>query len=91
LKIIQAHSFARAVKKMHPNQKQALDDAIRLLVKNPGTGSLKKGDLAHLRVYKYKISGQQYLLGYHYDAEEQLIALVAIGPHENFYRKIKWK
>ncbi len=73
---------------MHLNQKQALDDAVRLVMKNPEAGTLKKGDLAHLRVYKYKTSGQQYLLGYSYDTEHQIIALVAIGPHENFYRDI---
>jgi len=59
---------------MHPNQKRALDDAVQLIVKNPGTGSLKKGALADLRVNKYKLSGQQYLLGYSYNAKEQVIA-----------------
>ena len=89
MKIIQANSFKRAVKKMHPNQKQALDKAVRALMRNPEAGSLKKGDLANLRVYKYKASAQQYLLGYSYDAEDQVIALVATSPHENFYRDIK--
>lgn len=89
MKIIQAASFARAVKKMHPNQKQALDKAVKAILKSPEAGGFKKGDLAWLRVYKYQASGQQYLLGYSYDAEGQVIALVAIGPHENFYRDIK--
>jgi len=89
LKIVQAASFKRVVKKMHPNQKQALDKAVKAILTNPEAGSLKKGDLAGLRVYKYRFSGQQYLLGYSYDAEGQVIALVAIGPHENFYRDIK--
>ncbi|MDQ7010955.1 MAG: type II toxin-antitoxin system RelE/ParE family toxin [Mariprofundaceae bacterium] len=89
MKLVQANSFKRVVKKMHPNQKRALDMAVKTIVKNPEAGSLKKGDLADLRVCKYKFSGQQYLLGYSYDAAEQVIALVAIGPHESFYRDIK--
>ncbi|MDX8411742.1 MAG: type II toxin-antitoxin system RelE/ParE family toxin [Mariprofundaceae bacterium] len=87
--LLQANSFKRAVEKMHPNQKQALDKAVRIIMQKPEAGRLKKSDLASLRVYKYKASGQQYLLGYSYDAEEQVIALVTIGPHENFYRDIK--
>ena len=89
MKIIQANSFKRAVRKMPPNHKQTLNKAVRALTRHPEAGSLKKGDLANLRVYKYKDSGRQYLLGYSYDAKDQVIALVAIGPHENFYRDIK--
>jgi len=89
LNIIQANSFRRAAKKMHPVQKKALDEAVRAIMEQPEIGIIKKGDLARLRVYKYKISDQQYLLGYHYDPVEQVISLVAIGPHENFYRDLK--
>jgi len=89
LKIIQAHSFKRTVKKMHPNQKRELDKAVKAIVENPEAGQIKKGDLSSLRVYKYKVSGQEYLLGYTYDVGEPLLALIAIGPHENFYRDIK--
>jgi len=74
---------------MHPNQKQVLDRAIREISRNPEAGILKKGDLTSLRVHKQRVSGQQYLLGYVYDVEEQVISLVAMGPHENFYRDIK--
>ena len=59
MRLIQANSFKRAVKKMHPNQKRALDKAVHAIMQNPQAGSLKKGDLASLRVYKYKASGQQ--------------------------------
>jgi hypothetical protein len=42
------------VKKLHPNQKQALDTAIKQLIQTPDLGELKKGDLAEVRVYKFK-------------------------------------
>jgi len=74
---------------MHPNQKQALDDAVNTILKNPEAGSSKTGDLLNLRVNKYKLHGTQILLGYHYHGEEQVITLVSVGPHENFYRDLK--
>lgn len=89
MKVIQARSFARAVKKMHPNQKRALNDAICAIMTNPEIGDIKKGDLAGLRVYKYKVLSQQYLLGYRFEADQSVVILVAIGPHENFYQNVK--
>jgi len=89
LKILQANSFRRAVKKMHPNQKQALDDAVKAILQDPESSPSKTGDLLNLRVYKYKLHGTQILLGYYYNTEEQVISLVSVGPHENFYRDLK--
>jgi len=89
LKVTQANSFKRAVKKMHPNQKQALDQAVRVVLKAPEANALKSGDLSTLRVYKYKLHGAQQLLGYSYDAMNQVVNLVSVAPHENFYCDIK--
>lgn len=89
MRITQANSFKRVVKKMHPNQKEALDDAVKAIVQDPETSPLKTGDLSNLRVYKYKLHGAQMLLGYNYNEQEQILNLVSIGPHENFYRDIK--
>ncbi len=74
---------------MHPNQKQALDEAVKAIVQNPEISPLKKGDLSTLRVYKYKLHGDQQLLGYSYDEMNQIVNLISVGPHENFYRDIK--
>ncbi|MDQ6965349.1 MAG: type II toxin-antitoxin system RelE/ParE family toxin [Mariprofundaceae bacterium] len=89
MNIVQTHSFKRAVKKLYPNQKQALDDAVRSIMQQPETGNLKKGDLAGVRVHKFQCFGQLTLLGYHYNADAQVVTLIAIGPHENFYRDLK--
>lgn len=45
----------------------------------------KKGDLAFLRVYKFKMNKQLTLLGYRFDGE-----MLALGSHENFYQDIKY-
>lgn len=87
--LLQSPSFKKAVKKLHPNQKNDLDDAVKRLVNNPELGEQKKGDLAYLRVYKFKMIKQQVLLGYSYQEDELILELLALGSHENFYRDLK--
>ena len=89
MKLQQTGSFRRKVKKLAPAQKQALDRAVKKIVGTPGIGTVKKGDLALVRVYKYKAKTLQYLLAYSVDADKQTITLLAVGPHENFYRDLK--
>lgn len=91
MKVLQTPSFARVVKKLHPNEKAALDKAIRFLLKSPESGPMKTGDLAGIRVHKHKLKGQQYLLAYTYDKRDSIITLIALGTHENFYRDMKQK
>lgn len=89
LTILQTPSFKKAVKKLHPNQKADLDQTIRELINNPLLGELKKGDLAFMRVYKFKMAKQLTLLGYHYEDGAMVLELLALGSHENFYRNAK--
>jgi mRNA-degrading endonuclease RelE of RelBE toxin-antitoxin system len=89
MQVLQTPTFTKAVKKLHANQKRDLDKAVRTLVENPLIGELKKGDLGFLRVYKFKMTKQLTLLGYHYDGDSIVLTLMALGSHENFYRDIK--
>lgn len=89
LQVLQTPTFKKSVKKLHKNQKQDLDDAIKELVKNPLLGERKKGDLAFLRVYKFNMTNQLTLLGYSYQEGSLVLELMAIGSHENFYRDLK--
>ncbi|KZZ10969.1 addiction module toxin RelE, partial [Oleiphilus sp. HI0078] len=56
--ILQTPTFKKAVKKLKPNQKKDLDNAVKELVKDPLLGEQKRGDLAFLRVYKFKMIKQ---------------------------------
>lgn len=85
----QTRRFARAYKKLHDNVVADVDKAVDEVAANPDLGEKKKGDLAELRVYKFRSSGQLYLLGYTRADEVRLIYLEALGPHENFYRDLK--
>lgn len=87
--VIQMRRFARQYKKLNDKTAKDVDEAVDVISKKPAIGERKKGDLAALLVYKFKSSGQMYLLGYSIDDGLSLVYLEAIGPHENFYRDIK--
>ena len=89
MKVIQTNLFRKSIKKLHNNQKKILDKAIRKIIKNPVLGSKKKGDLADVRVYKFKMLNQVTLLAYTYNDKDTLLTLLALGAHENFYRNLK--
>lgn len=89
MQILQTKSFLKAVKKLHKNQKQDLDMAVKTVVENPQIGVLKKGDLAGVQVYKFSMQKQQVLLAYHFEDELLTLTLLALGTHENFYQKLK--
>lgn len=89
MKVVQTNEFARAVKKLSRQQKVELDDVVKVVMADPDVGELKVGDLAGVRVYKFKINKQLTLLGYEYDGETVTLYLLKLGSHENFYRDLK--
>jgi len=89
MKLIATPRFARATKKLHPEEKEALDKAARAIAANPEIGEMKKGDLAGVRVYKYRVNAQLVPIAYRVAQDEDAIKLLAFGPHENFYRDLK--
>ncbi len=87
--VVQTRRFGRQYKKLHDNTAADVDQAVATVASNPEIGERKKGDLAALRVLKFRSSGQLYLLGYTVDDAVRLVYLEAVGPHENFYRDLK--
>lgn len=87
IRVIQASGFVRAYKRLHNNQKDAVDAAIARITTMPEAGQAKKGDLAGVFVYKFDCVNQVYLLAYEYDPQTRILLLV--GAHENFYRNLK--
>ena len=87
MKFLVTPRFARDIKGLHPAEKRELDKQLRALGDQPGVGDMKKGDLAGVRVVKYKHNTQQWLLAY--EVTEETIVLLAHGSHENFYRNLK--
>jgi hypothetical protein len=87
--VLQTTQFKKVVKRLHSNQKLALDAAVRSIVDDPLLGDMKVGDLAGVRVYKFTMVGQLTLLAYTWQDEILTLTLLALGTHENFYRDLK--
>lgn len=87
MNVVQSPYFRRAYKKLHPNQVESVNQAIKQVLSDPACGEEKKGDLAGVHVYKFRVLDRQYLLAYQHDQET--LFLLALGVHENFYRNIK--
>ena len=67
-----------------------MDVAVATVESSPKVGDKKKGDLSSIYVYKFRSRGQLYLLGYTIGEELKLVYLEAVGPHEIFYRDLKY-
>lgn len=88
MRLLVTPSFVRATKRLHAPQKLELDAALRTISADLSVGEAKVGDLVGIRVYKFRISNQQCLLGYRI-LDEQSLKLLTLGSHENFYRDLK--
>ncbi len=89
MRILQSGHFSRSAKKLHRQEKQLLDDAIKALIENPEVGDVKTGDLSGVCVYKFRVNMDMMLLAYKHDREAHALTLLAYWSHENFYRDMK--
>jgi len=78
--VLQTNAFLRAYKKLHNNQKDAVDQAVAEIVLYPAIGEQKKADLAGVYVHKFKCVGQLFLLAYEFDPATRTLLLV--GTHQ---------
>lgn len=88
MRILQTPVFKRKYKKLNSFQQQIVKDAIIKVSEQLDIGTMKKGDLADVRVYKFKANNQDILLAYSVLNKQELI-LLALGSRENFYRDLK--
>jgi hypothetical protein len=85
-------SFARVAKKLHARDKGVLDQAVKDIANDPALGEEKRGDLAGVFVYKFKLNNQETLLAYEISPDKSCpleIVLLGLGSHENFYTQLK--
>ncbi len=90
--VLSTGSFDRVVKKLHPRDKKVLDEAVKAIAIDPNIGEEKRGDLAGVFVYKFKLNNQETLLAYGLQPNKtkpSTVVLLAVGPHENFYAQLK--
>lgn len=92
LRVTASPSFSRMAKKWHAKDKKVLDDSIQWIAANHQSGEAKKGDLAGVFVFKFKLNLQETLLAYELKPDKfnpSELVLLAAGPHENFYDALK--
>lgn len=71
---------------MYKKQIKILDEEIRKIVKKQEIGQEKRGALKGVRVHKFHIEKQIFLLAYEW--EEDILKLIIVGSHENYYRNL---
>ena len=86
--------FAQYVKKAHKPLQLAIEDAVELVCDSPDVGELKVGDLAGIRVYKFRFNRQEYLVAYRPPSKNLALEFLIIdfyqaGSDENFYQELK--
>jgi len=86
--------FAQYVKKAHKPLQLAIEDEVEVVCGDPEIGELKVGDLAGIRVHKFRFSRQEYLMAYRPPMEDVpmeflIIDFYQVGVHENFYAELK--
>ena len=89
IEVYQSNLFEKQIKKLSTSELTQVEDEIEVIIDNPEIGERKKGDLAYLRVHKFKMNNQLVLLGYSWNDADLKLYLLSIGPHENFYDALK--
>ena len=89
IEVFQSRLFEKQMKKLSVDELTQVEDQIDLIIEDPEIGERKKGDLAYLRVHKFKMNNQLVLLGYSWKDAELELYLLSVGPHENFYDALK--
>jgi hypothetical protein len=86
--------FAQYVKKAHKPLQLVIEDEVAVVCDTPEVGELKVGDLAGIRVHKFRFGRQEYLIAYRApdgDAPVEFLVIdfYQVGTHENFYAELK--
>jgi len=71
---------------LYKKQIKILDEEIRKIVKNQEIGQEKRGALKGVRVHKFHIEKQIFLMAY--ECEADVLNLIMVGSHENYYRNL---
>lgn len=90
--VLSTASFDRFVKKLHLHDKTVLDAAVNEVATAPFIGEEKRGDLLGVFVHKFKLNKPESWLAYSLQPNKkqpQVLVLLAVGPHENFYAELK--
>lgn len=86
--------FAQFLKKASRPLQLAIEDEVEAVCKTPEIGEPKVGDLAGMRVHKFRFNRQEYLMAYRLSkpgvpTQFLMVDFYQVGSHENFYADLK--
>ena len=87
--LVMAPRFDRNKRRLPAKARLACDDAVKKITEDPLAGELKVGALRMVRVMKCKVGPLQLLLAYTFHERRNAVELLAVAPHENFYRDLQ--
>jgi mRNA-degrading endonuclease RelE of RelBE toxin-antitoxin system len=80
--------FLKSKRRLAPGVQAAVDAQVKALIDNPLAGEPKLGALKGVRVVKFNAEKRQYLLAYFFHPKPNVIEVLDVGVHENFYRDL---
>jgi hypothetical protein len=100
MKVNYKRPFNQFVKKANRPLQLAIEDVVDFIRYHPEMGEMKVGDLAGMRVYKFRFNRQEHLVAYRSPAtvnqlgntdqiEFLTIEFYQVGTHQNFYEMLK--
>jgi mRNA-degrading endonuclease RelE of RelBE toxin-antitoxin system len=81
--------FMKSKRSLSEETQLETDDQVKAIIADPLKGEPKTGALKGVRVVKYKMGPRQYLLAYLFHTKPNVVEVVDIGVHENFYRDLQ--
>lgn len=87
--VIQAPRLAKSKRKLPAAVQLQVDEEVKKILVDPLVGEPKTGALKGVRVLKFKAGSLQLLVAYQFDPKRNIVELLDVGPHENFYRDLQ--
>lgn len=87
--VVEAPRFGKSKRRLPDQAQLIVDQQVRGLVDDPLKGEPKTGALKGVRVHKFKLGDQQFLLAYQFDEKRNVLEVLDVAPHENFYRDLQ--
>jgi mRNA-degrading endonuclease RelE of RelBE toxin-antitoxin system len=81
--------FLRSKRGLPDAAQKAVDEAVVGIRQDPLSGVAKTGALKGVRVVKFTIEQQHYLLAYQFSSKTNLVEVLDVAPHGNFYRDLQ--
>jgi mRNA-degrading endonuclease RelE of RelBE toxin-antitoxin system len=85
----QSTRFGKVKRRMPAKAQLLLDEEVKKLMADPLSGEPRRGALKGIRMVKFKVSSQLLLLAYEFNDRRNVIELLDVGPHENFYKDLQ--